>query len=138
MVRMFEVADVAVADAPRERDGPHHSVAFDRPADSRVGAKLAEVPGGEIAVRLEVIRWRLGYEVHRPADHVASVQRALGAAKHFDAIEIEQLHELHRGSSEVDAVEIHRRTRIRPGVHNVGTDPADRELTITSVLRKRD
>ena len=40
MVRMLEVADVAVADAARERDRPHHSVAFERPADPRVGAKL--------------------------------------------------------------------------------------------------
>ena len=47
MVRMLEVADVAVPDAARERDRPHHPVAFERPADPRVGAKLSEVPGGE-------------------------------------------------------------------------------------------
>ena len=116
MVRMLEVADVAVADAPRERDRPHHPVAFERPADPRVGAKLAEVPGGEIGGRLEVVRRRPGDQVHRPTDRVASIQGALRSAKHFDAIQIEKLHERHRRSSEVDAVEVHRRTRIRPGV----------------------
>ena len=135
---MLEVADVAVADATRERDRPHHPVAFERPADPRVGAKLAEVPGGELGGRLEVVRGRPGDQVHRPADGVASIQGALRSAKHFDAIQIEKLHELHRRSSEVDAVEVHRRTRIRPGEQHVGADPADRELTETGVLRKRD
>ena len=138
MIRMFEVADVAVADATRERDRPHHPVTFERATDPRVGAKLAEVPGGKIGGRLEVVRGRLGDQVQRSTDRVASVQGALRPAKHFDAIEIEKLHELHRRSSQVDAVEVHRRTRIRPRVQHVGADPADRQLTETGILGKRD
>ena len=138
MIRMFEVADVAVADAARERDRSHHLVTFERATDPRVGAKLAEVPGGEIGGRLEVVRGRLGDQVHRSTDRIASIQRALRPAKDFDAIEIEKLHERHRRSREVDAVEVHRRTRIRPRVHHVGADPADRQLTETGILRKRD
>ena len=115
MVRMLEVADETVPDAARERDRPHHPVAFERPADPRVRAKLSEVSGGETGGRLEVVGGRPGYEVHRPADGVASIQRALRPSKHFDAIQIEKLRERHRRPSEVDAVEIHRRTRIRSG-----------------------
>ena len=115
MVRMVEVADVAVADAPRERDSPHHPVAFERAADPRVGAKRAEVPGGELGGRLEVVGGRPGDQVDRAADRVASIQGALRSAQHLDAIQIEKLHERHRRSREVDAVEVHRRARIRPG-----------------------
>ena len=136
MVRMLEVVDVAVPDAARERDRPHQSVALERPADPRVRTKLSEVPGCEIGGRLEVVRWRPGDQVDRPADGVASIQGALRSPKHFDAIQIEKLHELHRRSSEVDAVEVHRGARIRAGVQDVGTDPADRELSETGVLRK--
>ncbi len=135
---MLEVADVSVANATREGDSPHHPVAFERPADPRVGAKLAEVPGGEIGGRLQLIRGRPGDQVDRSADGVASIQGALRPAQHLDAIEIEKLHELHRRPSEVDAVEIHRRTGIRSGIDDVRADPADRELTETGVLRKRD
>ena len=137
MVRMLEVADETVPDAARERDRPHHSVAFERPAHPRVRAKLSEVSGCEMGGRLEVIGGRAGDEVHRPADRVASIQRALRPSKHFDALQIEKPRERHRRPSEVDAVEIHRRTRIRSGKHHVCTDPADRELAPAGVLRKR-
>ena len=119
MVRMLEVADETVPDAARERDRPHHSVAFQRPAHSRVRAQLSEASGCEMGGRLEVIGGRAGYEVHRPADGVASVQRALRPSQHFDAIQIEKPRERHRGPSEVDTVEIDRRTRIRSGNQKV-------------------
>ena len=138
MIRMFEVADVAVADAPRERDRPHHPVALERPADPRVGAKLAEVPGGKSGGCLEVVRGRLGDQVQRSTDRIASIQRALRSAQHLDAIEIDQLHERHRRSGEIDAVEVYRRARIRTRVHDIRPDPTDRELGKTGVLRKRD
>ena len=134
---MLEVADETVPDATRERDRPHHSVAFERPAHPRVRAKLSEVSGGEMGGRLEVIGGRAGYEVHRPADGVASIQRALRPSKHFDALQIEKPRERHRRPSEVHAVEIDRRTGIRSGKHRVCTDPADRELAPAGVLRKR-
>ena len=60
MVRMLEVADETVPDAALERDRPHHSVAFERPAHPRVRAKLSEVSGCEMGGRLEVIRWAGG------------------------------------------------------------------------------
>ena len=138
MIRMFEVADVAVADAPRERHSPHHLVAFERSADPRVGAKLAEAPGGKIGGRLEVVRRRLGDQVQRSTDGIPSIQGALRSAQHLDAIEIDQLHERHRRSGEVNAVEVHRRTRIRARVHDICPNPTDRELGGTGVLRKRD
>ena len=134
---MFEVADVAVADAPREREPSQNPVAFERTADPSVAAKLAEAPGCDARGRLEVVRGWLGYQVYRPTDRVASIQGALRSAKHLDAIQIEELHERHRRSSEVDAVEVHRRTRIRPGVEHVGANPADRQLAESDVLRKR-
>ena len=137
MVRMLEVADETVPDAARERDRPHHSVAFERPAHPRVRAKLSEVSGCEMGGRLEVIGGRAGYEVHRPADGVASIQRALRPSKHFDALQIEKPRERHRRPGEVHAVEIDRRTWIRSGKHRVCTDPADRELAPAGVLRKR-
>ena len=138
MVRMLEVVDVSVANATREGDSPHHPVALKRPADPRVGAKFAEVPTGEPGRRLQLIRGRPGDQVDRSADGVAPIQGALGTAQHLDAIEIEKLHELHRRPSEVDAVEIHRRTGIRSGIDDVRANPADRELTETGVLRQRD
>ena len=135
---MFEVPDVAVPDAPRERDRPHDPVAFERAADPRVGAKRSEVSGGEPGGGLEDIGWRSRYQIDRPPDRIASVQGALRAPKHFDALQVEELRERHRRSSEVHAVEIHRRTRIRPGEQRARPNPADRELTPTRVLGKRD
>ena len=44
---MFEVPDVAVPNAPRERERSHDPVAFERATDPRVGAKRSEVSGGE-------------------------------------------------------------------------------------------
>ena len=137
VVQMFEVADETVPDATFERDRPHHSVAFQRPAHPRVRAKLSEVAGGDTGGRLEVIGGRPGNEVHRPADGVPPIQRALRPSKHFDAIQIEKPRERHRGPGEIHAVEIDRRTRIRSGKHGVRPDPADRELAPAGVLRKR-
>ena len=137
VVQMFEVADETVPDATFERDRPHQSVAFQRPAHPRVRAKLSEVAGGDMGGRLEVIGGRPGNEVHRPADGVPPIQRALRPSKHFDAIQIEKPRERHRGPSEVHAVEIDRRTRIRSGKHGVCPDPTDRELAPAGVLRKR-
>ena len=119
MVRMLEVADETVPDAARERDRPHHSVAFERPAHPRVRAKLSEVSGCEMGGRLEVIRGRAGYEVYRPANRVPSIQSALWSTEHFDALQIEKSLEHHRRPGEVDAVEIHRRTWIRSGEQNI-------------------
>ena len=116
---MLEVADETVLDAARERDRPHHSVAFERPAHSRVRAKLSEVSGGEMGGRLEVIGGRAGDEVHRAADGVAPIQGALRSTKHFDALQIEKSLEHHRRPGEVYTVEIHRRTGIRSGKQNV-------------------
>ena len=137
MVRMLEVADEAVADAARERDRSHHSVAFQRSAHARVCATLSEVSGCEMGGRLEVIGGRAGYEVHRAADGVPSIQRALRPSKHFDALQIEKPRERHRRPSKVHAVEIDRRTGIRSGKHRVCTDPANRELAPAGILRKR-
>jgi hypothetical protein len=137
MVRMLEVADEAVADAARERDRPHHSVAFQRSAHPRVCATLSEVSSCEMGRRLEVIGGRAGYEVHRAADGVPSIQRALRPSKHFDALEIEKPRERHRRPGEVHAVEIDRRTGIRSGKHRVCADPANRELAPAGILRKR-
>ena len=119
MVRMLEVADETVLDATRDRERPHHSVAFERPAHSRVRAKLSEVSGCDMGGRLEVIGGRAGYEVYRPADRVPSIQGALRSTKHFDAIQIEKPREHHRRPGEVHTVEIHRRTWIRSGKQNV-------------------
>ena len=119
MVRMLEVADETVLDATRDRERPHHSVAFERPADPRVRAKLSEGSGCELGGRLEVIRWRAGYEVYRSADRVPSIQGALRSTKHFDAIQIEKPHEHHRRPGEVYTVEIHRRTWIGSGQQNI-------------------
>ena len=138
MVRMLEIADVAVADAARERERSHDSVSLERAADPRVAVKRAEVPRRELGGRLKFVCGRPGNQVHRPTDSVASIQRALRSAQHFDAVQIEKLHERHRRSCEVNAVEVHRRARIRPGVQNVGANPADCQLTEPGVLRKRD
>ena len=135
---MVEVADVAVPQAPRECDLPHHSIAFERSANAGVGAPLAEVSGCDIGGRLEVVGWRPGYQVDRPADRVASIQGALRSAQHLDALQIEELDELHRRAREVDTVEVHRRARIRPGEHDIGADPADRELAVAGVLGQGD
>src|SRR6478672_4357592 len=112
MVRMLEVAHIPVANAPGKGDGPHHPVALQRSADSRVGAELVEVPGGEPGGYLQVIRRRPGNQVDRAADGVATIQRALRAAQYLHAVEIEKLQELHCRASEVDAVEVHRRARV--------------------------
>ena len=105
---MLEIADVAVADAARERDSAHHPIAFQRAADPRSAVQRSEVPCSEISGRLEVVRRRFGYQVYRPADGIAAIQGALRAAKYLNAIEIEKLHERHCRAREVDAIEIQR------------------------------
>ena len=116
---MLEVADETVPDAALERDRPHHSVAFERPAHPRVRAKLSEVSGYEMGGRLEVIRWRARYEVDRPANRVPSIQSALWSTEHFDALQIEKSLEHHRRPGEVHTIEIHRRTWIGSGEQNI-------------------
>ena len=134
MVRMIEVADETVTDTARDRERSHHAVAFERPAHPRVRATLSEVSSRETGRRLKVVGRRAGYEVHRPADGVPSIQRALRPSKHFDALQVEKSRERHRGAGKVHAVEVDRRTGIRSGKYRVCTDPADRELAPAGVL----
>src|SRR5262245_3609902 len=138
MVRMLEIADVAVADAAHERDTAHHPVAFERTARARLRAKRSETARYEPRRSLEVVRRQPRDQVHRAADGIASIQRALRSAKYFDSIDVDELDESHRWTSEVHAVEIHDGTRIGAGVHRIGADPANGQLTEACILRKGD
>ena len=70
----------------------------------------------------------------RSADGVPPIQRALRSTQHLNALDIEKLPERHRRSGEIDAVEVHRRTRIRTRVDDVCPDSANRQLGEIVVL----
>ena len=65
---MVEVADVAVTDAPRDRDRSHHSVAHERTVDPRTATKLlrgtSRRDGGYLAIRLRILTSPVGAARH--------------------------------------------------------------------------
>ena len=122
--------------APRERDLPHDSVAFERAAVTRGGAKRAEVSGCELGRRLEFIGGRTGYEVDRAADGV--LRPACPAA--LEALRCAPDSEIARTPSPGRRGR-RRRERLPSldslGVHYACTYSANCELAPTGVLRKR-
>jgi hypothetical protein len=67
MIRMVQVADVAIADTSRDRDRSHHPVAHERAAGPRTAAKLLEIPGCEIGGHLQSFAGGLEIRLIAPA-----------------------------------------------------------------------
>ena len=135
MVRMLEVADETVPDASRERDRPHHSVAFERPAQPRVRAKLAEVSGCELGGRLEVIGGRAGIRFIAPPTALRPYNVPCGPRSTSMRSRSRNCANTIAGRARETAVQVHRRARIRSGEQQVGADAPDRELAPAGVLR---
>ena len=101
----------------------------DVPVGIEIGARDLELPGVGIADRaadaaahgvararlvarhdaaLDLVAWLAGLDDHRAADGVASVEGALGALQHLDALDVEQLLVELRGVGHQHAVDQHR------------------------------
>ena len=137
VVRVIQIPDEAVAHASQDGGAAHNPVANDRTAQPCFGAKRPEVPGDESCGRVEGVRGWLRDEIDGAAHGVPAIERALRAAQHFDALEIQKITQHHDRPGQVDAVDVHRRARIRAGKHHIGADATDRQLREVRVLGER-
>ena len=86
--------------AERQRGGNGH---VQRPHH----VEAAEVAGGDLGVAVEIVELGLAREnSDRAAGRIAAEQRALGAAQHLDAVDVEHAQHRAAGARNVDAVDI--------------------------------
>jgi hypothetical protein len=98
---------LAVAVALVERIGAAHrqAAADGRLArDHQVGLVVAAV--GPLSLAAGLVSEALGHVLDRAADGVAAVQRALRAAQHFDALDVEHVEHRALRAIDVDVVDI--------------------------------
>ncbi len=110
-----------------------------QPARKRIGKRTSRArldPRGVEAsvrnarIRLELFSGLPGDEFDRAACRVATIQGALGAAKHFDPIKIEGGHQQRRQAAQIHIVLIKRDGVLGGGVEIVGSHAAHEDLRL--------
>ena len=100
-----EVLAEPTARQARHRTADAHKVA-DRRRGGYDGIGLVIGAIGRADLEVGLVRKRLGHVLHRAADGVAAVERALRTAQHFDALDVVDVEHRRLRAVEIDVVEI--------------------------------
>ena len=133
------VVDVAVALALRTHHAGDQGVVDERLVDEAVHLEQAAGAADHARFTLEVVLGARVDEVHRTADRVAAVQRALRAAEDLHPLDVEQA-AFRRGDKEVlgvDAVQVGRHARVTTDGAEQPADAADRDVVGLDRRRRR-